>query len=253
MDTETLKVSDIERLLWQSPAGKELLLQRQREEERLRLVAEIQTLREEQARALPSLKKAQEEAQQAVLEAHQALEKLKAEARGKESAYSAVAARLTHWISRNENALRRSASPLIEEFIQQCRRAAKTARDSFAATTVPTGERGFESGRPIVRYQSNADTIQRDVQKLAVAITAAEELKLRALTDDEVATRLRELSETVPAQAQEVLIVDDPYSVEDALRLREQSELMKMSQPIKDIKRSIRASLGISGVRPLRR
>jgi hypothetical protein len=232
--------------------GRELLQARQREEERERLVAEIAALRKEQEQELPLLRRAKEEAWQAALDAHKTFKKLEANARGKESAYSVVSSRLAHWISRDENALRNSANPAIDEFIRQCRKAIDAARGSFSNIAVPTGDRGLESGRPIVEQKSNADTIERDVKILEAATTEAEELKLLAISDGEVEVRLRKLSETLPADAkQHALILDAPH--EYALVIKERSELVKLSQPVKDIKRGIRESLGIGSVRPLRR
>src|SRR5215510_11506857 len=94
-----LTIGEIERVLLRSPMGRELIEARQREQERARLVAEIAALREEEAREVPLLKKARDEAWQAVLAASKELERLKSEARGKESTCGAVSARLAHWIS----------------------------------------------------------------------------------------------------------------------------------------------------------
>jgi hypothetical protein len=252
METTALTVSEMEKLLWTTPGGKELLLQRQRQEERERLAAEIAALREEQERELPPLKQAKEEAWQAALAAHKNYKELEAKARGTESAYYAVSSRVAHWITRRENALRNSANPAIDEFIRHCRKAIDAARGSFSSVALPTGDRAFESGRPIVEYRSNADTIERDVRTLEVAINGAEALKLLALTDDEVATRLQQLSETLPADAkQQAWILDDLQEL--PLMIRERSELVHLSQPGADVKRGLRQSLGIGSFRPLRR
>jgi hypothetical protein len=252
METETLTVSEIEKLLWTTPGGKELLLQRQRQEERERLVKELVSLREEAARELPPLKKAEAEARLAAERARETLKELEATWRGKHSVHAGVAARLQAWIARRENALRNSANPAIDEFIRQCRKAIDAARGSFSSVAIPTGDRAFESGRPIVEQKSNADTIERDVKILEAAIKEAEELKQRAISDDEVEMRLQKLSETLPADAkQQALILDDPR--EYHLVISERSELLRQSQPIKDIKRGIRESLGIGSFRPLRR
>jgi hypothetical protein len=209
-------------------------------------------LRAESEQELPPLKRAQEQAWQAVLAAHKALEELKAEARGKESQYSAVASRLTHWIARRENALRNSANPVIEEFIRHCRKAVADARGSFSSVVIPTSDRHFESGKPIVEYRSNADTIARDVKILEAAITEAEKLKLLALTDDEVATELRKLAETLPAETQQEAMALESLR-ELPLMIRERSELLHLSEPGGTVRRGLRQTLGIGSLRPLRR
>ena len=252
MEPTTLTLNQIEQLLLRTESGRELIAARQRQDERVRLAKEIAALREEEARELPPLKHAQEQAWRAVLEAHKNYKDLEAKARGQESAYAATAARLAHWISRNEGALRRSASPMIDEFITRCRRAMAEVRNTFQSLTLPPDMRGLESGKPIMQTTSNAADIELAVAALEAAIQEAESLQLLALSDDEVATRLQQLAATLPANTEPyVLAPDHPHEL--SLMIREQSELLHLSEPGATVRRGLRQTLGLGALRPLRR
>jgi hypothetical protein len=245
-------MTKIEELLLRSPAGREMLAQQQREEERKVLVAEIEALREESERVLPRLKQDVEEARQAALAARKALEKAEADFRGKNGVCAGVAARLQAGIARRLSALRESASPAIDEFLTQCRRVLNLTLNSFAVVTVPTGGVSVETGRAIVEQKNNAGDIERARQPIEVAIKEAEKLKVKALTDAQVAERLQTLAEMLPVAAkQQVLTVLDER--EYGMVISERSEMVRLSQPWKDIKRGIRESRGLGSFHERRR
>jgi hypothetical protein len=129
--------------------------------------------------------------------------------------------------------------------------AIDAALGSFSAVTIPTGQTLIETGRPIVEQKNNAADIERTVQTIEYAVKEAEKLKLLALTDEEVATRLHKLGEALPAQVkQEVLILDDPR--EYGLVISERSEMVRQSEPWRSTKRRIHESLGLGSFRPRR-
>ena len=89
---------------------------------------------------------------------------------------------------------------------------------------------------------------------IEVAIKEAEKLRLLAITDDEVATKLRELAETLPREAkQQALILLNDNGLGYDLVISERSEMVRQSEPWKNTKHGIRESLGIGSFRERRR
>jgi hypothetical protein len=250
MDTQAVTLTRLEELLLRSPAGREMLAEQQRQEARKRLVDEIGALREEADQVLPRLKGEVEEAKQKVLSARKVLERAEADFRGKNGVCAGVDARLQAGIARRLSALRESASPAIDEFVTQCRRAITKARNSFVVRQVSLGTHSAETGRPIYRTETNAEEIAAKVKTYEAAIKEAENLKLAALSDSEVEERLQALASTLPAEVrpQPLVDVDGGYH----LTIAERSEALRQGQPWRDTKSAIHRGLGLGSFRQRR-
>jgi hypothetical protein len=188
---------------WRSAEGKRILDADAALElaEREKLVGKAEKLRGERATGLPPLQTAVTKATAEENAARQTFE-AKREARVREeSARTAHAAKYESAIAQVEAELRRTCpfAPTIDAYIaakheQHERERRAPARSEERAT----GEYYRTDGRPVVKYFTTRHAVVRRLQRLLEVAALADELKLEALDEAELAQKLAQLEASIP-------------------------------------------------------
>ncbi|MEK6801915.1 MAG: hypothetical protein AABZ34_04515 [Nitrospirota bacterium] len=176
--------------------------------ERVTLVAEIGQLRDQLARQQPSLEQAVTDAEGVLVAKQQEVETAWTAVQEAHRARLALAFSLDTRISKLEGELRVRASVKIDQFVETWRTLAETERHRSVKGSREI-QRSILTDRTWERHFSTAPSVVRRLTAIREACCAAEALKLTALDDTELAARLKQLADGIPAKSDRLELVGE--------------------------------------------
>lgn len=217
-----LSLERITQLLLRTPQGQELQAQQEAENTRQALFVKRARVRQRRHVELPPLAKERNRALDELEAAQRVLEEKQERYWHAHAAYVQHCGMLEAQQNETENKILTSASPLIDEFIDQCRGQQNRIRSRGFQSYTTQGEYSFEAHKYLMVTTTNADSCNITLTALQQAVRQAEALKLENLTETEVSARLEALDASIPPLAGVILPPGRPLSETEEARSRQE-------------------------------